>query len=107
MKTLNLNNAKRVALSLLVAVFAIGFSAFKSSTTKVPAVAYVQTGINEYSQIPWSSYNDGLCQNISDKPCAFVQDEADTNNHGTTLTETEARAIATLQASPEEGMYNP
>lgn len=107
MKTLNLNNAKRLALGLLVAVFAIGFSAFKSSTTKVPAVAYVQTGIDEYSQIPWSSYNDTLCENVSEKPCAFVQDEADTNDHGMTLTETEARAIATLQASAEEGIYNP
>ena len=94
-----------MALGLLVAVTAVGFSAFTSVTKRVPSWVYVQTGIDQYDRIPFTEYSQSNCEDQSEKPCSFIQDETDMSDHGNTLTEAQARAIATLDESPLQGLY--
>lgn len=100
-----MKNFKKMVFGLLVAVLAVGFSAFTSIQTKVPSWVYVQTGSDQYDKIPFTEYSQGNCEDQSEKPCSFIQDETDMSDHGNTLTEAQARAIATLDESPLQGLY--
>lgn len=100
-----MKNLKNFAFGLLVAVLAVGFSAFTVNKTKVPAWVYVQQSDNQYNKIAYSTYNPTLfCEELDPKPCAFIQDEGDMDDHGPSLNETQARAIETLQET-DPGLY--
>ncbi len=102
-----MKNLQKFAVALLVGIMAIGFSAFKNASNKlVPSWVYVQQANNSYQKIAFSSYNSSLCADESERPCAFIQAEGDTADHGTTLTYDAAEAISTLSPTAAEGLYN-
>lgn len=85
-----MNNFKKVALSLLVAGLAVGFSAFRTSEKKVDALAntyYVLTSNDTYSKVSGSEMPSlGRCQENADYPCIISfasdpgQNQLDANN---------------------------
>ena len=105
MKSLNLNNTKKLVLGLLVAVLAIGFSAFKSATKVVdPEWVYVQTSEDVYEQITYTSYDED-CSLSSLQPCSFIQDPSDPNDHGPTKDFTALDGISSMSPT-SPGLYN-
>lgn len=102
-----MRNFKKMALGLLIAVLAVGFSAFKSVTKKVdPDWVYVQTDDDEYTRISFATYIEGYCEDESEKPCAFIQDNDETD-HGETLSYAAAQGISSLTPTESEGLYVP
>lgn len=100
-------NIKKIALSLLVACLAIGFSAFTNVEKVVdPEWVYVQTGSDEYTRIEYSSYNAAKCQDNSVLECSFIQPESDKQNHNTPLTHMQVSSLG-FAASTTNGLYVP
>jgi len=103
-----MNNIKKLALGLLVAAFAFGFSAFKSTNLKLdPQWVYVQTDNDEYTKIPFVNFDDSSCRNLSAIPCSFQQPETDMTDHGTVLDYETVSSISGLEASTDKGLYQP
>lgn len=102
-----MKNLKNFAFGLLVAAFALGFSAFTSvQNTRVPQWVYVQTDANEYTKVAFSSYDPLNCEDISTSECSFTQPENDTQDHGEVITRTDAINLDMIP-SESEGLYNP
>ena len=102
-----MKNLKNFAFGLLVAVLAVGFSAFKSvSKSFDPQWVYVQTDVDEYTRIPFSSYMPGACENVSNLKCSYTQPENDTTPYDEQLSHSEVSNLGFIESSTN-GLYNP
>jgi len=99
-----MNNIKKLALGLLVAAFAFGFSAFKSAQ-KVDEVRYVQTDTDLWEKVDPAVYNSSFCEDDSEKACFYLQNTSDPTDHGASLTSAQINLIPSMQPSATEGLY--
>jgi len=80
-----MNNFKKVALSLLVAGLAVGFSAFRTAEKKANALAntyYILTSNSNYAKVSGSERPSlNPCQDTADHPCviSFASDPGQAN----------------------------
>lgn len=101
-----MKNLKNFAFGLLVAVLAVGFSAFTNAKrTKAPLWVYVQVDENQYEKIPAGTYDPINCDDDSDRECSFTQPENDTQDHGQTLNYSEVSSKG-MTPSSLDGNYN-
>ncbi|UPZ36506.1 hypothetical protein MUB18_20685 [Sphingobacterium sp. PCS056] len=102
-----MNNFKKVALSLLVAGLAVGFSAFRTSDKKADALAntyYILSSNTNYQKVSGSQMpNLEGCRETADHPCviSFASDPGPSNLNPTSLP-----ATPNFQSS-EKGVWAP
>lgn len=100
-----MKNFQKLALGLLVMVFAIGFSAFTEIKKVDAGDIYVQSTSGDWKRINPLEFDDQNCVNNSEAPCYYVQSMSDPNDHGETLTQEDIDRIGGFQASDKEGLY--
>lgn len=99
-----MNTSKKVALSLVAGVFAIGFSAF-TVAKKQSTVYYGQTSTNHYVRLSGSPTGD--CETATTNACTIRYEAADDPNVSsfdiTPLTPAPANGVVSAQKT----LYNP
>lgn len=99
-----MNTSKKVALSLVAGIFAIGFSAF-TVAKKQSAVYYGQTLLNHYVRL--SGMPTGDCETTTPNACTIRYEAANDPSVSTFDITPLSPAPANGVASSEKTLYNP
>ena len=95
---------KRIIFDIIV--IAIGFigSVYSNIFINFGSSVYVNIDYGIYIRLNFEEYYSASCLNISERPCAFIQQISDLVDHGDILTYSEISSIEGLKPSGR-GIY--